>query len=46
MAARVGALRGGRPLLGDLRDARNAWRQVEAAYAVGPYAGMREALAL
>jgi predicted dehydrogenase len=36
----------GRRLLGDLRDARNAWSQVEAAYAVGPYAEMREALAL
>jgi predicted dehydrogenase len=33
----------GRPLLGDLRDARYAWRQVEAAYAAGPYAAMREA---
>jgi predicted dehydrogenase len=28
----------GHPLLGDLRAARYAWAQVEAAYAVGPYA--------
>ena len=35
----------GRPLLGDLNDARYAWEQVEAAYAGGPYAGMREAIA-
>jgi hypothetical protein len=35
----------GRPLLGDLADARYAWEQVEAAYAGGPYAGMREAIA-
>jgi predicted dehydrogenase len=35
----------GRPLLGDLRDARYAWEQVEAAYAMGPYASMREAVA-
>jgi predicted dehydrogenase len=34
----------GRPLLGDLRDARYAWTQVEAAYADGPYASMREAV--
>jgi predicted dehydrogenase len=32
----------GRPLLGDLLAARYAWRQVEAAYAAGPYAPMRE----
>ncbi len=31
----------GRPLLGDLRSARDAWVQVEAAYAAGPYADMR-----
>ena len=31
----------GRELLGDLRDARYAWEQVEAAYAMGPYASMR-----
>ena len=30
---------------GDLDDARYAWQQVEAAYASGPYAGMREAVA-
>jgi predicted dehydrogenase len=36
----------GRELLGDLADARYAWTQVEAAYASGPYAGMREALSL
>jgi predicted dehydrogenase len=35
----------GRPLLGDLADARYAWEQVEAAYATSPYATMREALA-
>jgi predicted dehydrogenase len=34
----------GRPLLGDLTAARYAWTQVEAAYASGPYAGMREAV--
>lgn len=34
----------GRPLLGDLADARYAWEQVEAAYAGGPYAAMREAI--
>jgi predicted dehydrogenase len=28
---------------GDLGDARYAWAQVEAAYASGPFAGMREA---
>ena len=28
-------------LLGDLRDARYAWEQVEAAYAAGPYAELR-----
>ncbi|MFI5004200.1 MAG: Gfo/Idh/MocA family protein [Solirubrobacterales bacterium] len=32
----------GRALLGDLGDARNAWAQVEAAYAGGPYAAMRD----
>jgi predicted dehydrogenase len=31
----------GRPLLGDLQSARDAWEQVEAAYAHGPYADMR-----
>jgi predicted dehydrogenase len=35
----------GRPLLGDLHDARHAWSQVEAAYAHGPYAAMRQELA-
>jgi hypothetical protein len=35
----------GRPLLGDLADARYAWEQVEAAYALSPYAAMREAVA-
>ncbi len=30
-------------VLGGLEDARYAWAQVEAAYAGGPYAGMREA---
>jgi predicted dehydrogenase len=35
----------GRTILGDLRDARYAWEQIEAAYAAGPYAQMREALA-
>jgi predicted dehydrogenase len=34
----------GRPLLGGLDDARHAWTQVEAAYADGPYAAMREAV--
>lgn len=33
----------GRPLVGDLEDARYAWTQVEAAYAASPYAAMREA---
>ncbi len=33
----------GRPLLGDLLAARYAWTQIEAAYAGGPYAAMREA---
>jgi predicted dehydrogenase len=33
----------GRPLLGNLGDARYAWTQVEAAYAASPYAAMREA---
>ena len=31
----------GRPLSGDLQSARDAWAQVEAAYAVGAYADMR-----
>jgi predicted dehydrogenase len=32
----------GRPLLGDLQSVRDAWEQVEAAYAAGgPYADMR-----
>jgi predicted dehydrogenase len=31
-------------LSGDLNDARYAWEQIEAAYAAGPYAGMREAV--
>ena len=30
-----------RLLSGDLRDASYAWRQIEAAYAAGPYAAMR-----
>jgi predicted dehydrogenase len=34
----------GRPLLGDLPAALYAWTQVEAAYATGPYAPMREAV--
>jgi predicted dehydrogenase len=34
-----------RLLNGDLGDARYAWEQVEAAYATGPYAQMREAVA-
>jgi predicted dehydrogenase len=29
---------------GDLNDARYAWAQIEAAYAAGPYAPMREAV--
>jgi predicted dehydrogenase len=33
----------GRPLLGDLSDARAAWAQVESAYAGGAHAGMRHA---
>lgn len=32
-------------LKGDLEDARYAWEQVEAAYASGPYADTREAVA-
>jgi len=36
--------RDGRPLLGDLLDARYTWAQVEAAYADGPYATMRDAV--
>jgi hypothetical protein len=35
------AIADGRPLLGDLRSARDAWEQVEAAYAVSAYADMR-----
>ena len=35
----------GGAMLGELADARYAWTQVEAAYAQGPYAEMREALA-
>jgi len=31
----------GRPLLGDLRSARDAWEQVEAAYAASSYNDMR-----
>ena len=34
-----------RLLNGDLGDALYAWEQIEAAYADGPYAGMREAVA-
>jgi predicted dehydrogenase len=34
-----------RLLNGDLDDARYAWEQIEAAYASGPYASMREAVA-
>jgi predicted dehydrogenase len=34
-----------RLLNGDLLDARYAWEQVEAAYADGPYAAMRQAIA-
>jgi predicted dehydrogenase len=34
--------RNGRALNGDLHDARYAWEQIEAAYAAGPYAQMRE----
>ncbi len=34
-----------RLLNGDLRDARYAWQQVEAAYASSPYASMRAAVA-
>jgi hypothetical protein len=33
-----------RLLNGGLNDALYAWRQIEAAYAGGPYAGMREAV--
>jgi predicted dehydrogenase len=33
-----------RLVCGDLHDARYAWEQVQAAYADGPYAGMREAV--
>jgi predicted dehydrogenase len=35
-----------RLLSGDLKDARYAWEQIEAAYADGPYAQMREAAAV
>jgi predicted dehydrogenase len=35
----------GRTLLGSLDDARYAWSQVEAAYAMSPFAQMREGLA-
>jgi predicted dehydrogenase len=35
-----------RLLSGDLRDARYVWEQIEAAYASGPYARMREAVAV
>ena len=31
-------------LSGDLKDARYAWEQIEAAYATGPYRQMREAV--
>lgn len=34
----------GRPLLGDLRSARDAWEQVEAAYETGAYAHMRSSV--
>jgi predicted dehydrogenase len=34
-----------RLLNGDLNDARYAWEQIEAAYAAGPYAQTREAVA-
>ena len=34
----------GRPLLGDLADARYAWEQVQSAYAMSPYLTMREAI--
>jgi predicted dehydrogenase len=36
----------GRPLLGDLGSALYAWRQVEGAYAAGPYASMRDSIEL
>jgi predicted dehydrogenase len=39
------AERDSRRLNGGLEDARYAWQQVEAAYASGPYAGMRGAVA-
>jgi len=41
-----GAIRAGdeRLLNGDLNDARYAWAQIEAAYAVGPYTDMRDAV--
>ncbi len=45
-ALRRGGWATGRPLLGDLDDARYAWTQVEAAYASSePYAAMRSPLA-
>jgi predicted dehydrogenase len=34
----------GRPLLGDLLDARYAWSRVQDAYATAPYAAMRASL--
>ena len=36
----------GRPLLGDLRDARYAWEQVEAAYAFSPHGDRCDAVAV
>jgi predicted dehydrogenase len=36
------AARDGRPLLGDLLDARYAWTQVENAYAASPFAEVRD----
>jgi predicted dehydrogenase len=33
------------PLLGDLRDARYAWTQVERAYAMGPFTELRAGVA-
>jgi hypothetical protein len=35
-----------RPLLGDLQSARDAWEQVEAAYAASAYADMRSFVSL
>lgn len=40
-----GPAKDARPLLGDLRDARYAWRQIEAAYAAGSHEPARAALA-